>query len=159
MLFKPESDIVKKLIDRSEPIPMSGCWIWMGGTYTDGYGAVNFMGRTDRAHRVSYRVFKGAIPNELLVCHSCDQPLCVNPEHLFLGTYADNMADMRRKNRSPRGSSMNNTLINDDIAMSIFIASGSNVDIAKDFSVSKTTVWRIKAKKNWKHIHANSGAK
>lgn len=82
------------------PVPHAGCWLWTGAETGTGYGAFWAHGER-RAHRVSYRLYKGPIPNGMVVCHRCDTPLCVNPEHLFLGTQRDNMLDASRKGRLP----------------------------------------------------------
>ena len=79
---------------------LTGCRIWTGGTLKDGgYGRVRFAGKDARAHRVAWILANGPIPTGLVVCHACDNPPCVNVEHLFLGTHDDNMADMVAKGR------------------------------------------------------------
>jgi len=80
----------------------SQCWQWTGGKTWDGYGRIKLNGKTVMAHRVAYAMLKGEVPKHLILCHTCDNPSCVNPDHLFLGTHKDNALDREAKGRSKR---------------------------------------------------------
>ncbi len=75
------------------------CWIWSKTKNNFGYGVVSFKGKKEKAHRISYEIFKEPIPKGMYVLHRCDEPRCVNPDHLWLGTQGDNMRDMHKKKR------------------------------------------------------------
>jgi HNH endonuclease len=88
-----------------EIIPEHSCWEWTASKFRDGYGQIKVNRKNKKAHRIAYELFKGPIPENMLVCHTCDNPGCVRPEHLFLGTALDNSHDMINKGRYNNGKS------------------------------------------------------
>ena len=99
-IYKPIKERFEAKVNRLDH--PSGCWSWTGAKQPVGYGNFSIDGTIHQAHRVSYELYKGTIPKGLYVLHQCDNPNCVNPEHLFLGTCKDNMRDMWAKGRQAK---------------------------------------------------------
>ncbi len=153
-MFVPNSGTprIEDILARSEPITESGCWIWMGSSLQkDGYGMWKW-GKHWMAHRVAYIAAYGPIPDDLYVCHTCDVPACVNPDHLWLGTNDDNMADMVSKGRQSRGSEHYSAKLTEDIVRYIRNQNMRPTDVARQYGVSKVAASKALRKKTWRHI-------
>ncbi len=129
------------------------CWEWTAGKTGRGYGQFGIKSKTYYAHRVSWFLTNGKIPKDLFVCHHCDNPGCINPDHLFLGTPLDNMQDAAKKGRTARGSNHSISSLTEEEVHEIreIIAEGdwSQRDIADAFGVHQPQISRIKHGKSW----------
>lgn len=92
-----------RLLENFATDPSTGCWIWTGHTYSNGYGVLKVFGKDVSAHRYSYQLHKGPIPDGMEILHSCDVRGCINPDHLRVGTHQENMAEAAERGRMPRG--------------------------------------------------------
>jgi hypothetical protein len=133
------------------------CWLWTAGKRGDGYGAFQVESRRQiGAHRYSYEIHHGPIPDDMVVMHACDVPLCVNPAHLSLGTVQENAADSARKARRHRGSYNSQSKLTEGqvLEMRDIYATGgaSQPELARLFHVSPALVNAIINRKAWKHI-------
>lgn len=143
------------------PVTESGCWIWHGCSDPKGYGRFRRGGEraTVLSHRFSWEMFRGGIPTGMFVCHKCDTPACVNPDHLWLGTNADNVADMdaksRRNNPHPkpmRGENHYRAKFTDDDIRRIKADNRTQEAIASEYGVRQNTISRIKSGVRWGHL-------
>lgn len=139
----------------------NACHIWTAGTYRNGYGMFWTSGRQKvRAHRFAYELAFGRIPHGNHVCHRCDEPLCCNPAHLFVGTDAENMADMVSKGRQARGSRRPDALLNERQVRHILRLKGrlTRREIGEAFGVSYRTIGNIHERRSWRHVSEPSSA-
>lgn len=141
------SDPVAAFESRYVPEPNSGCWLWLGSLSTTGYGRMTISRRQVQAHRFSYETHKGTIPAGAEVMHKCDNPACVNPDHLTLGTHQENMRDMYRKNRRA-------CLLTPASADAIRCSTEKRSALAEHYGVSLATIKKVRSggyynRKDW----------
>jgi len=140
------------------PEPNSGCHLWVGATTSAGYGAIRVGSKTYSAHRVSWELHNGTIPEiegsdyrGACVAHRCDVPLCVNPDHLFISTHSENIDDRSIKDRAwSKLNWLKVAEIRDDNRL--------HREIAEDYGVARSVITRIKNQKLWRTQQANNRA-
>lgn len=135
------------------------CWMWKGATTSHGYGAFKVNGRICGAHILSLEAESGEAANGRFVCHSCDNPSCCNPKHLWFGTNSDNQKDCTKKGRRPpteqTGVLNGRAVLNEDAVREIRRLSAighSNTTLGCMFGVTHSNIYRIKRRQSWKHI-------
>ena len=145
------------------------CWLWTGYTLPFGHGQIHYLGRTVLAHRFSWELHNGPIPNGMNICHNCpdglDNPSCVRPDHLFLGTQADNMADAAKKGRthhngagegnSPFGTEHWNARLTDELVIKIIELRNHGMSyraISDRFGFFPQSIGEICRGETWKHV-------
>lgn len=151
------------------------CWVWEGPKNTQGYGRL-FLANTKEgkrtsvfAHRYAYQLHKGSVPDDLCVMHTCDNPSCVNPAHLTLGTWGDNNKDRSRKGRSGSrifseaergyysrlnsGENNRSAKLSEQQVIDIFNSSQPTRILCQKYHVSRDTIKRIRNKTAWSHLH------
>lgn len=134
----------------------TGCLLWVGSHDEKGYGQLRINRKIVKAHRFSWKAAHGDIPDGMLVLHRCDNPPCVNPSHLFLGTHTDNSHDMdakgRRVNNQAKGAMCHAAKLTDEDIVAIRSDTRRQVDIAADYGVTQSNVSKIKLKQAWAHV-------
>jgi hypothetical protein len=159
-------------VDKDGPIPerypnLGRCWIWRGRIDKDGYGSTSLGKSGFRAHRLSWIIARGGVPDCRLVLHFCDRPGCVNPDHLWIGTQADNVRDRVEKGRSAKGDNhgrrthpernakgtkVHGSKLNEQSVREIrglFASGRSKNSIAKQFGVAHFSIRSIISRKTW----------
>lgn len=132
----------------------TGCHIWAGKPDAHGYGTFCVDRKMYKAHRLSYELYKGPIPTGMLVCHKCDNRICVNPDHLFVGTLQDNMDDRARKDRQAKGERNHSKLKASSVLLIRELSQKrwTQRRLAKEFGVDKSTINNIVNRRKWTHI-------
>ncbi len=141
--------------------PTTGCWLWTAYVNEKtGYGkfriGTNAKDQQMEAHRASYQVFIGQIPDEMCVLHRCDVRHCVRPDHLFLGTNYDNTHDMIAKDRHARGRRQPHAKLTDADVIKIRADSRKHRLIANDYNISRSVITLIKLGRGWRHVQQAS---
>ncbi len=135
-------------------IPPEGCWEWVGNRMSNGYGRLYWAGVSYHVHRLSWVLHRGLIPRGMYVCHHCDNKTCVRPDHLFLGTPADNMRDKAAKKRSLYGEKNPHAKLTESEVSEIRAKRGSGTcqQLATEYGVGVAAISKIQLRQLWKHI-------
>ena len=133
---------------------MTDCILHTGCTTKGGYGLVCYKGKTQLAHRASYSKSKGVIPAGMVVMHTCDNPLCINPDHLVVGTQRENRVDCVTKGRAnvSKGEEHYCAKLTEDIVREIRASSLTNTELSEMYGVHRRTISDARRGKTWRHI-------
>lgn len=137
-------------------VPFHPCWEWIGADDGHGYGVFRFGGRATKAYRVAWELAHGReIPKGMVVCHACDNPGCVRPDHLFLGTHGDNVRDMAAKDRIQHGERHCHAKLTEGKVREIRLRAASGerfASIAESVGCSATNVYHVVARRTWRRV-------
>ena len=155
-----DMSIVERLDKYTVPEPNTGCWLWTGACAADGYPRLTIGSLTDKTKksvRVNRLVCEMAhgLPEGMHALHKCDNPICVNPDHIYPGTSQQNTHDCisrMRRTQIKRGSKNVMAVLTEDQVISIRASSEKGVELAKRYGVSQAAISLIKSRKNWGHI-------
>jgi hypothetical protein len=133
-------------------VEANGCRVWIGSRCGRGYGRVFYDGRVWQASHLAFELAHGPLPEGKIACHTCDNPPCIEGEHLFAGTHADNAADKIAKGRQSRGQGHGAAKLTEEQALAITNDDRPQRLIARDFGVAQSTVSFIKTGQRWQHL-------
>lgn len=129
-----------------------GCHNWTGYKLPNGYGQFRFKGKAAYAHRVAWELANGSDPGDAYVLHSCDNRMCVNPEHLSLGSFQDNMDDMTAKRRHAHGSRNAHAKLTVEQIRAIRASSKKQAEIAAEYGVTQGTISVVRSGRTWQYV-------
>lgn len=135
----------ERLLEKVQKNPITGCWNWVGNRNDYGYGLLWRDRRSRRAHRIAFELFNGPVSDDEVVCHRCDNPRCVNPEHLFKGMVFDNNQDTARKGRHRMGLEHHAAKLSDDDVRAILASSNRVGDLARIYGVHQSTISKLRS--------------
>lgn len=152
-----DADLINRFRDKFVKLGVNSCWEWVGARTSLGYGHITVEGVRQYAHRVSYAIHTGAVNSDTHILHSCDNPSCVNPNHLSAGTSRDNMLDKERKGRGnhKRGEGNHSKLTTADVVRLRELHATTEISFAqlgRDFGVSAVTASLIVKRVKWAHV-------
>lgn len=145
-------DVGSRLLDNSIPEPNSGCWIWLAAVTERGYGQMSVGGRQQGAHRASYEFYKGPVPAGAVVRHSCDNPFCINPDHLLIGSALDNVHDALDRGRFVSGNTHPIAKLTVEAVKEIRSSTLSDAKLAKKFGVSAAAIGYARRGESWRSV-------
>lgn len=156
--MKINLEVIERFHEKWQADPESGCWEWTSAKMPTGYGQMKIPSTRKQvyAHRLSYMIHKGDIPEGMQVCHACDNPSCVKPSHLFLGTSSDNHLDMKAKERHLNGEKNVGAKLTADKVRDIHALRAQGLSqgkIARTYGIAQGTVWKILRGERWLHIY------
>ena len=152
--MRKAKSMAERMQSKIVPNLKTGCWEWTAKKNCWGYGQITVSNRRNKlAHRISYELRHGPIPDGLWVLHRCDNPGCVNPDHLFLGTHEDNMADRSAKDRHFHGETHPMAKLTDVDVRQIRSTTGvTQREIAEQFGVNRSVICRIRNGSLWAKV-------
>lgn len=152
------NDWEKRFWEKVKILSKNACWEWQAGKFHYGHGQFSLKRKNFKAHRISYILTKGSIPNGKCVLHKCDNPPCCNPSHLYVGTQKDNAQDRKKRGRqnSQKGSKHSQCIFDEKIVLKIRKSfsgkRGEYGSIAKKYGVDRKTIFNLITKRSWNHI-------